>query len=229
MEELHRRLARVGFEAGEDLGLVLAGGYAISEHRLTSRPSRDVDFATAAKMPLPQVVDRLAAAYRGHGYAVSIIESSPRMARMTVADGEILCEVDLLREAIGPPVLLDVGPVLRLDDAVGLKMRALHDRALHRDFIDVHAAYRAGYSWEALEGHARRFLPSFRLDYLAERLGSIELRDEETFLAYGMEHADIDALTRWALQWADDIGLRLCGGTESQPDPEPDWDAYLDE
>jgi hypothetical protein len=35
-----------------------------------------------------------------------------------------------------------IGPVLALDDAVGLKMRALHDRAAQRDFIDVHAVPR---------------------------------------------------------------------------------------
>jgi hypothetical protein len=70
------------------------------------------------------------------------------MARMMVTDGGHGCEVDLLREAVGPPVLLDIGPVLHLDDAVGLKVRALYDRALHRDFIDVHAAFGAGYSGE---------------------------------------------------------------------------------
>ncbi|WP_412745300.1 nucleotidyl transferase AbiEii/AbiGii toxin family protein [Krasilnikovia sp. MM14-A1004] len=229
MEDLHRELARIGFDAGADLGLVLAGGYAISAHQLTTRPSRDIDFATAAMMPLPQVVGRLAEAYRRRGYLVQIIESGARMARMMVTGGEHACEVDLLREPIGPPVLLDVGPVLLLDDAVGLKMRALHDRALHRDFIDVYAAYRAGYSWQRMEILGSRFLPAFRLDDLAERLSSIELRDEETFLAYGMAPTDIEALAGWALRWADDIGVRLEGSPEPSPGSEPDWDTYLEE
>ena len=73
-DDFHRRLAQIAFDAGDDLGLVLSGGYAIAMHELTSRPSHDVEFATAS--PLPRQ-----------------------------------------------------------------KMRALHDRALHRHFIDVHAAY----------------------------------------------------------------------------------------
>jgi hypothetical protein len=41
MEELHRRLLRIGFQAGDDLGLVLAGGYALGAHDLLDRPSQD--------------------------------------------------------------------------------------------------------------------------------------------------------------------------------------------
>jgi hypothetical protein len=46
VDNFHRRLAQIVFDAGDDLGLVLAGGYAIAMHELTSRPSHDVDFAT---------------------------------------------------------------------------------------------------------------------------------------------------------------------------------------
>ncbi|MFI6162161.1 nucleotidyl transferase AbiEii/AbiGii toxin family protein [Micromonospora haikouensis] len=60
MEELHRQLLRIGFAAGDDLGLVLAGGYAMCAHELVSRPSQDIDFATASALPLSTVVSRLA-------------------------------------------------------------------------------------------------------------------------------------------------------------------------
>jgi hypothetical protein len=62
VDDFHRLLAQIGFHAGDDLGLVLAGGYAIAEYNLTSRPPRDVDFATASRLPLPQITDRLAGA-----------------------------------------------------------------------------------------------------------------------------------------------------------------------
>jgi hypothetical protein len=89
---------------------------------------------------MPHIVERLAAAYEAASYAVQIIEGTPRMARLVVRNSAIVCEVDVLEEAIGPPCHLRVGPVLSLDDAVGLKVRALHERAAHRDFIDVKAA-----------------------------------------------------------------------------------------
>src|SRR5262245_21836686 len=99
MDDLHRTIAQIGFDAGDDLGLVLAGGYAISQYGLTSRPSRDVDFATASPLPLPQVTDRLAHAYQAAGYTVPVVETTARMARMEVTDGTRVCEVDLLKEA----------------------------------------------------------------------------------------------------------------------------------
>jgi len=148
METFHQQLARIAFDAGDELGLVLAGGYAVSAHQLTDRPSRDLDFATAAPMNLPDVAARLSAAYQRAGYRIVQVESTSRMARLEVSDGRR----DLLKEAIGPPVQLEIGPVLTLDDAVGLKMRALHDRAAHRDFIDVYAAAtRGGYTPADLE------------------------------------------------------------------------------
>ncbi|MFE3412919.1 nucleotidyl transferase AbiEii/AbiGii toxin family protein [Streptomyces mirabilis] len=55
------------------------------------------------------------------------------------------CEVDVLKEALWrPPVVLDVGPVLAPEDLIGTKVRALADRGLPRDFIDVHAARDSG-------------------------------------------------------------------------------------
>jgi hypothetical protein len=176
METFHQRLARIAFDAGDELGLVLAGGYAVSAHRLTDRPSRDLDFATASPLNLPDVTNRLSAAYQQAGYRVTQVESTSRMARLEVSDGQQSCEVDLLKEAIGPPVHLEIGPVLALDDAVGLKMRALHDRAAHRDFIDVHAAAtRGGYTYADLERVAAVHTPHFALADLADRLEAVEL------------------------------------------------------
>ncbi|MFI7546287.1 nucleotidyl transferase AbiEii/AbiGii toxin family protein [Actinoplanes sp. NPDC049599] len=57
MDPFHQRLARTAFDASDDLGLVLAGGYAISAHHLTSRPSRDLDFATMSTLPLDVITD----------------------------------------------------------------------------------------------------------------------------------------------------------------------------
>ncbi|MEV4811190.1 hypothetical protein [Micromonospora avicenniae] len=87
MDPLHRRLVEIGFAAGDDLGLMLAGGYAMCAHELLSRPSQDVDFATASILPLPVVVDRLAAAFAASGFIAQIIETTPRMARLVVSDG----------------------------------------------------------------------------------------------------------------------------------------------
>ncbi|RSM41791.1 hypothetical protein DMB66_55485 [Actinoplanes sp. ATCC 53533] len=211
---------------------MLAGGYAIRAHGLTERPSGDVDLATSAMLDLPTIVDRLSDAFQRSGFDVQVIESKPRMARLEVTRGDAVCEVDLLKEAVGPPALFELGPVLTLDDAVGLKVRPLADRALHRDFIDVHAAaVKAGYAWPDLESLGARHTPNWSLADLAERLSAIDLRDDATFAAYGLTGDQTAELRRWALAWADDILSRLAAeaGTLHEQTIVPDWDAYLDE
>jgi hypothetical protein len=230
METFHQRLAMIAFGAGDELGLVLAGGYAVSAHHLTDRPSRDLDFATASPLELREVATRLSEAYELAGYHVSQVESTSRMARLEVSDSRQSCEVDLLKEAIGPPVQLEIGPVLGLDDAVGLKMRALHDRAAHRDFIDVHAAAtRGGYTYADLERVAVVHTPHFASADLADRLEAVELRDDRTFYGYGLDDAQIAEVRRWALGWAADVRARTCQAGPGEGRSGPDWDAYLDE
>jgi hypothetical protein len=232
VDDLHRELARIAFAAGGDLGLMLAGGYAIRAHGLTERPSGDLDLATSASIDLRMIADRLTDAYRQSGFAEQLIESKPRMARLQVTRGPVACEIDLLKEAVGPPAIFELGPVLTLDDAVGLKVRPLADRALHRDFIDVHAAaVKAGYTWPDLENLGARHSPNWSLADLADRLSAIELRDDVTFAAYGLTDDEIDEIRRWAVAWADDIRSRLAAaeGAVAESEAPTDWDAYLDE
>ena len=230
MDDFHRRLAQIGFAAGDDLGLVLAGGYAIAQYDLTSRPSQDVDFATASVLPLPQIADRLAQSYRDAGCTATVIESTPRMARLEIRSNGQVCEIDLLKEAIGPPAMLSVGPVLAIDDAIGLKVRALHERTTHRDFIDVRAASAAGYTPGDLERLGRRHTPDFSLTELADRLsGAVDLNDRG-FAVYGLDTAAIHELRAWAAAWETDLRSRPEARTSPEQRPgEPNWDAELDE
>lgn len=76
------------------------------------------------------------------------------------------------------PVVMSVGPVLDLEDALGGKVCALASRAYERDFSDVAAAL-GRYSPEELIGFARRLDPGLddedfadagrRLDQLSDR------------------------------------------------------------
>ncbi|WFE33797.1 nucleotidyl transferase AbiEii/AbiGii toxin family protein [Micromonospora sp. WMMD975] len=228
MDDLHAHLLSIGFRAGDELGLVLAGGYALVAHDLVHRPSRDIDFATATALPLPLVAGRLAAAYRAAGFECRVVEATPRMARLLVSSSSGDCEVDLLKEAIGPPAALHVGPVLALEDAVGLKIRALHDRAAHRDYIDARAANTLLACTE-LETLAARHTAEFSLHELADRLGGVDELDVETFAAYGLGEDDIAELRHWARRWEADIRARLANGEPGPPGiPDDDWDTYLD-
>ncbi|GAB3334885.1 nucleotidyl transferase AbiEii/AbiGii toxin family protein [Micromonospora halotolerans] len=139
------------------------------------------------------------------------------------------CEVDLLKEAIGPPATLSIGPVVAFEDAVGLKVRALHDRAAHRDYIDIRAASQH-LSWPELETLGARHTVGFSLAELADRLGAIDELDDETFASYGLADAQIRELIAWSARWEADIRRRLANG-ETGPTGILDdgWDTYLDQ
>ena len=227
MDELHQRLFQIG--AAVDLGPVLAGGYALQARHVLDRPSQGVDFATSASLPMTEIVEALAHAYRRSGYRVEIIEGAPRMARLRLLAAGLECEVDVLKEAIAPPAQLSLGPVLAFDDAVGLKMRALHERAAHRDFVDIHAAS-SRVSQRQMENLGARHTPRFSLEDLADRLGAVTELDDRGFTYYGLDERAIHELRAWAVSWESDIRARLAAGEDEPVGPVTDeWDTYLGE
>lgn len=191
-------------------GLVLAGGYAMKAHGYTDRPSKDLDFATAAEIPLPVVAEGVAQAFRDAGLEVRALEVTPRMGRLIVTEpvtGEA-CEFDLLREALQqPPLTCGELRVLGLEDAIGLKMRALHERSLARDVIDV-ASVAHLYSFRALEHFAKLHNEEFSLYELVMRLEFVDLIADEDFAAYGVDEERIKEIRRFAYAWVEDIKLR---------------------
>jgi hypothetical protein len=92
---------------------------------------------------------------------------------------------------------------------VGTKVRALADRGLARDLIDVKAA--AGrWSLIDLEALGRRHArDTFDLTDLQARLGGADWIDDTEFAAYGLDDSETAELRRWALSWAEDIAERL--------------------
>lgn len=111
---------------------------------------------------------------------------------------------------------MDVGPVVDLEDLVVMKVRALGDRGLPRDVIDVHAACRY-YSVIELEQLGAQEEGEFDLVELRDRLESVVWVSDEEFAASGISPEDIAELRRWALDWESDLGLRLA---EDYDDPE---------
>ncbi|WDV54552.1 hypothetical protein PV963_31410 [Streptomyces coeruleorubidus] len=66
MDELHRRLIRIGLDAlADDFGYALAGGYAVQAHQIVNRVRDDVDlFApiNRATVEMPAATERVIAA-----------------------------------------------------------------------------------------------------------------------------------------------------------------------
>lgn len=211
MPPFHRRLIEAGLDLCEEYGLFLAGGYAMKAHGLVDRPSKDIDFATEHPLPVERLTERIVAGYRAKGFEVEATPGNHRFARLLVTDpltGEA-CEVDLMKAVLRvTPIVVDSCPVLGFDDAIGLKMRAVHDRGIARDLIDA-AALAGEYTFERLEWLCRSHEPDFSLHRLASRLEAAEFIDDREFEDYGLSPDEVRRVKRFAAEWAQDIHLRL--------------------
>jgi Nucleotidyl transferase AbiEii toxin, Type IV TA system len=212
LTDLHRRLLSDLLAVGDAYPLVLTGGHAVQAHNLVDRLSHDLDVATENPEPMENIAGTVRAGLEGRGWRVQSLEIDPLAARLIVTDpgsgGE--CEVDILKETIWcPPVRTDHGLVLSLEDVVGTKVRALADRGLARDLIDVRAA---ADHWTPVELEAlgrRHARDTFDLSELQARLEGAEWIDDLEFAAYGLGEHRILELRQWAQTWADDIAERL--------------------
>jgi hypothetical protein len=151
------------------------------------------------------------------GWEVRSIGADPRSARMVAIDPSTReqCEPDILGEVFSqPPTDTPYGPVLALYDVIGTKVRALADRGLPRDLIDIRAAALLCSNAE-LESLGRRHAweEEFSLSELKDRLDGAEWYDDQAFAEYGLSADEIADLRRWALSWADDIRSRISAET----------------
>ncbi|MEU3796031.1 nucleotidyl transferase AbiEii/AbiGii toxin family protein [Streptomyces fructofermentans] len=220
LPDLHRRLLSDALECGTTYGLVLAGGYAVQAHELVSRVSQDLDLATSAAADMDEITHAVVSGLQGKGWSIRIVEIAPRMARMVATDPvtRAQCEIDLLKEVFHrPPAYTAAGPTLSRDDAVGLKVRALHDRGFPRDVIDVYSAHHL-YTTAELEQLGAQHEEDFDLDELRGRLEAVTFTSDHEYSAYGLSDDQIAAVRAWAQRWQDDLGLRLAARYDGDSD-----------
>ncbi|GGT52785.1 hypothetical protein GCM10010243_33890 [Streptomyces matensis] len=216
VDAVHERLAGDLLAVGAPYGLVLAGGEAVRAHGLVdARVSEGVDLATEHPTDMAEIAGAVRAGLEARGWPVEAPVADPLAARLVVGDEEtgVRWRVDLRKEVLWrPPVTTAAGPALSLEDLVGTRVRALADRGLPRDLVDVHAAADR-WSPAELEELGRRHAPdTFDLTELQSRLTGTEWLDDRGFRAQGLDAPEIEELRRWALAWADDIAERLVEG-----------------
>jgi hypothetical protein len=122
--------------------------------------------------------------------------------------------MDLLKEALEPRwVTVQVTPAasvraVSLEDTVGLKARAWHDRFVIRDIIDLHAVA-STFSYIDLERLARRHEPDLDLETVLDHLAGVSVFPDDDFAVYGLDEQEITDLRRWVTGWYDDLARRL--------------------
>ncbi|MEU9272255.1 nucleotidyl transferase AbiEii/AbiGii toxin family protein [Streptomyces sp. NPDC048251] len=220
LPDLHARLLADVLAIGSPYPLVITGGYAVQAHELLARPSQDLDVATENPAPMDEIVHTLTDGLTERGWHLEVIEVAPLSARLNVTDPHSTletCEVDVLKEVFTRPIASSAyGPVLAEEDVIGTKVRALAERGVARDALDVFAASRRWPTTDLEEFGRRHARDRFDLESLQTRLTAVVWLDDAELEAYGATPELIDELMAWAQEWADDLGRRLLRDQEME-------------
>jgi hypothetical protein len=204
VDAFHLQVARIALSVADRFGFVLGGGLALILHGVVSRPTEDIDVFGEEGSSVVAATDAVTVALQEAGISVERLEIDSG-----VVDGLDYLMSELVayrpgtagssvRLSLGhlsrtrTPVVMEIGPVMAVDDLIAWKVAALVNRAEVRDFVDV-AAFLADHSPAELLDLARAVDPGlFEEDVAAagHRLDSIP---DRAFAGYGL---DADQVTR---------------------------------
>ncbi len=185
-------VARMVLDVTREHGFALAGGHALIAHGIVSRPTEDVDLFTnadGAVQAAAQIVERR---LTDAGFDVVVIPETSELGDVfygferDMVEFEIhkddkttrlqLCRFDRSQS----PVVMEIGPVLHINDVIGSKVAAMATRAEPRDFIDVAAALDR-YNPEQLMELASRADPALTDEEFADAMRRFDRLDNEVF------------------------------------------------
>jgi hypothetical protein len=141
LDELHHQVTAIVLRAAARHGFALGGGNALIAHGVIDRPTEDVDLFTNEDDGVTLAAEASEAALRAAGFEAERQDKTAGLADVFDGMGDGLAEwiitapggrQMMLQMAYFDrdrrPVIMDVGPVLDLDDVVGSKVCALASR-----------------------------------------------------------------------------------------------------
>jgi hypothetical protein len=197
-DTFYEQVARVALTVATKHGFVLGGGFAWLVSGLVQRPTEDVDLFTDTAGGVAAAAGEVARALTEAGYRVVreegdelfegmdedlqefLVAAPDRALRLT------LCRLDRRRT----PVVMELGPVMHLDDLVATKVAALVNRREVRDYIDVAAALDR-YGLDRMLELARLADPALDPADIAEAGRYLDRLDDGRFAVYGADPAPI--------------------------------------
>ncbi|MBT2555934.1 nucleotidyl transferase AbiEii/AbiGii toxin family protein [Arthrobacter sp. ISL-5] len=146
MDHSQRLAAKTALAVLAADGFILAGGQALIEHGITDRPSEDIDLFALHRRHTPATfaasVQKMTGALQASGYAVEITRQYDEFARVTVGHDEEAVVIDLgLDWWENSPAIIDIGPILSLNDSVASKLLAGYGRGYARDYLDAYSIF----------------------------------------------------------------------------------------
>jgi Nucleotidyl transferase AbiEii toxin, Type IV TA system len=197
LDPFHRDAARIALAVAQRHGFVLGGGLAWVLRGLVQRPTEDVDLFSDVEGAAAAAADEVRATLQAAGYTVEDEDPDSDLGDLfdgfdldqkefLVSDGERTVRLSLsrLNRRHGPTVM-DVGPVMHLDDLVATKVAALVNRREVRDYIDVAAALQH-YTVAQLLDLAHRQDPGLDPEDIIDVGRYLDRLDDRRFSYYGL-------------------------------------------
>jgi hypothetical protein len=209
----HRQIAELVLRAASPHGFALAGGNALIAHGLVDRQTQDVDVFTNEEGGVEAAAEAVEATLQTAGLGTERHDKTGGIADLFPGMGEGLAEwsvwapdasATVLQLAYfyrcRAPVLMEIGPVLDIEDVVGGKVSALASRAEPRDYVDTAAALRR-YSVDQLIGFARRLDSGLGQRDFAEAGSQLDKWGDDVFASYGLTPTDVAEIRRQFEAW----------------------------
>lgn len=233
LSEMHRQVAAIALRAAAGHGFALGGGNALIQHGVISRPTQDVDLFTDQEAGVLAAATSVESALREAGFRAERQDLTAGLAGIfpgmseglaewiiTAPDGEQMALQLAYFDRSRDPVLMEVGPVLDLEDVVGGKVCALASRAYERDYLDTAAAL-ARYSPAELIGMARRLDPGLESRDFDEAVQRLDQMPDSAFSAFGLTPRDVAKLRERFGAWPRDAGVAGPGPGRSTDTGQP--------
>ncbi|RAK31350.1 nucleotidyltransferase AbiEii toxin of type IV toxin-antitoxin system [Actinoplanes lutulentus] len=208
VDDFFSDIAKIALAVADKHGFVLGGGVAWLVNGLVARPTEDIDLFTDTAGGVRAAAGEVTAALTAAGYRVVREEGDELFAGMDTDIQEFLvagdsralrltlCRLDRHRA----PVVMDVGPVMHLDDLVATKVAALVNRREVRDYIDVAAALER-YPLEQIMRLAHAADPALDPEDIADAGRYLDRLDDARFALYGLDATAISDLRSRLADW----------------------------
>lgn len=224
IDPFQERVARIALGVARDDGFVLGGGLALVAHGVLVRPTEDIDLfrdsgdddgsGRDGAGDLSLAAGRIGTALTSAGIRAEVQPVEGWLAELVAGLDDQLVELVAYRDGTPAqvrltlgrlhrrhgPVVLDIGPVMHLDDLRAWKVAALVARAEPRDYIDV-AAFLGSMDPPTLIGLARTMDPAIGDDEVAAVGARLDRMPDREFTGYGLDAAAVAVLRRRFAAW----------------------------
>ncbi len=213
VSKFHGQVATIALRAAAPHGFALGGGNALIAHGIIDRATQDVDVFSDEQGGVEAAADAVEAALRDAGFGTERRDKTGGLTDIfygmdeglaewiiTAPSGEQMLLQMAYFDRARRPVIMDIGPVLDLEDVVGGKVCALASRVEPRDYVDTAAALER-YTMEQIVGFARRLDPGLTDRDFAEAVQRLDQWGDRVFAPFGLGPGDVAELRARFAAW----------------------------